>query len=475
MKKESIQKRIDDAKAEIEEAKSKGNLRPEALSIINTLLIIVEIMVAIFLEKKIRKNSSNSGLPPSSDFGSNGNRNKKSDKEDNKKRGERLGNTRIQKNKEVLSPQKCSKCHADLKRAAVIDTEERKTIDILYEIQETTLISETRQCLHCRTKTKAGFPEGVNGKIQYGNGIKAAIINFLMVQMMSLQRVQEHFKGLTGRMISQAVMLKYIAQLDQSLKQWEEDRIKDLLKFPVIHVDETSMRVNKKNYWIHTYGFEDIVLQFIHEKRGLEAINDIGIISKYGGIIVHDCLASYFSFTDVKHALCIAHLLRELKFVEESTIDKWATKLKRLLRRVVKIVTDREDKILTEKEYGKLVKIYRLILTQALEELPPFPTKLSGKRGRPKHTDAQNLWIRLKKHEDSILMFAKVAEVDPTNNRAERDLRMSKVKKKVSGCFRNPKFAGYFCRISSYVKTMRYKRYSSLEAISMALKGEIPV
>ena len=430
-------------------------------------------MITLFLEKKTRKNSNNSGLPPSQDFGSNGNRNKKVGKE-NKINGDRLDNSKDTETSQTISPKKCTECDADLKKAKVKSTEERQEIDIVYEIQTHTVISETKDCPHCGTENKGNFPKGMNGPIQYGIGIKASIINFVMVQMLSLQRTGEHFKGLLGRIISPSIMLKYISNFSNSLEFWEAEIVRQLLNSMVIHVDETSMRVNKKNYWIHTYSCGDLVLQFLHPSRGREAIHDIGILERYGGVIVHDCWAPYFTYENVIHALCAAHLLRELKFVEDSTQGKWATNLKKLLQEAIKLVNKKKSKVLNKKEYKRLQRRYRNILTRALQELPFFPES-KGKKGRVKHTEAQNLWLRFNKYESEILLFAKMKEVDATNNRAERDLRMSKVKKKVSGCFRTEEMARHFCRITSYVKTMRNKGYSSLEAITMALKGNIPM
>jgi hypothetical protein len=240
------------------------------------------------------------------------------------------------------------------------------------------------------------------------------------------------------------------------------------------HCDETSIRVNKINHWIHSYSSGDITLQFVHPKRGIEAINDIGIIPRYGGTIIHDCWASYFLCENVDHALCGSHLLRELKFIEDSTKNKWATNLKKLLQETGILVNKRKTHVLTAKEYNRLQSRYRKILTRGKRELPPFPVK-NGKRGRTKHTDAQNLWFRLTEYEEYVLKFAKVKDVDFTNNRSERDLRSSKLKQKVAGCFRTLEFAKHFCRISSYVKTMRYKGYSSFEAICLAVQGNIPI
>ena len=437
------------------------------------MLSLIDIIVAVLLTKRTRKNSSNSGLPPSTDFGSNGNRNKGNKGKGGKQGpGPRLDNSKTKEKKEILSPKRCSCCNANLKHAKITSTETRKSIDISYTVEETSFTAETRECPRCHEKTKADFPKGIDGKIQYGIGIKAAIINFLMVQMMSLQRVQEHFKGLLGRNISQSVMLKYIIQFSESLKEWEESVKEKLRKASVLYLDETSMRVNKKNYWIHTCSSGEVVLQTIHPKRGVEGIKDMGILDRYGGIIVHDCWASYFAFEGLLHALCIAHLMRELKFIEDSTEDIWATKMKRLLKVAVLMVNSREEKVLTTEEYNKLKRLYGNILAEGLLELPETPPK-TGARGKSKHTEAQNLWLRLFEYEDAVLLFAKVAEVDPTNNVSERNLRMTKVKKKVSGCFRTYEMAQHFCRIYSYIKTMRNKGYSSLEAITLALKGKI--
>jgi len=376
---------------------------------------------------------------------------------------------------ETVSPSSCEKCNANLKNIEVQKTEDRKKIDIIYEITEHTVTSEFKKCPGCGHINKGQFPDGMDGEVQYGIGIKASIINFLMVQMISLERVQEHFKGLMGRLISQAVMLKYIAQFSKSLKEWEEAQIEKLLNAPVIYCDETSLRVNKKNHWVHSYSYDDITLKFLNEKRGIDAIEDIGIIPKYGGIIVHDSWASYLYYDNVDHGLCGAHILRELKFIEDSTGNKWATKMKKLLQETLEIINKRPvSKILTNLEYKRLQSRYRNILTRGEKELPPWPEPTGGK-GRPKHTDAQNLWLRLYEYEEAILLFSRIKDVEFTNNRSERDLRDSKLKQKVSGTFRKVEYAKCFVRISSYVKSMKYRGYSSLEAIMMASHGNIPI
>lgn len=238
-------------------------------------------------------------------------------------------------------------------------------------------------------------------------------------------------------------------------------------------LDETSLRVDQKNHWIHVYSSGDITLKFLHRKRGKQAIESINIIPRYGGTIVHDCWASYLSYQHCNHGLCGSHLLRELTFVVDANGYRWASNMKRLLQQTCIAVSKSPEKKLNDKELANLQKRYRAILTRGEKELPIIPPKPSGKRGKLAKSDAHNLWERLKAHEASVLLFAKNPHVAFTNNRAEQDLRMSKVKQKVSGCFRAEQYAHAYCRISSYLQTMANKGYNPLIAIQMAMAGEV--
>ena len=165
--------------------------------------------------------------------------------------------------------------------------------------------------------------------------------------------------------------------------------------------------------------------------------------------------------------------MREPAFVVDSNGYRWAANIKRLLQDTCARVAERPTKCLTATEYASLRKRYRNLLTRAAKELPPIPPRQNGKRGRLAKSDAHNLWERLKRYEDAVLLFAKLPHVPFTNNRAERDLRMSKVKQKVSGCFRTFHYAQAYCRISSYLQTMAYRGYNPLVAIQLALSGQL--
>jgi len=346
-------------------------------------------------------------------------------------------------------------------------------IDIIFEKVVNHVDAEIKHCPYCEQQTKARFPSDLSGPLQYGPGIKAYVLNLLIAQMVSLNRIQKSIITLIEQAISEATILKYVMQLHQALAVWEQDAIERILAMPAMHVDETSLRVDKKNHWIHVCSSGDITLKFLHPKRGLEAIESIGVIPRYGGVIIHDCWASYLGYEHCDHALCGSHLLRELQFIIDANGYAWAVNMKRLLQETCARVSKRKRKKLTEREYQNLQKRYRNILTRGDKELPPIPARQNGQRGKVAKSDAHNLWDRLKRYEAAVLLFAKLAHVAFTNNRAERDLRMSKVKQKVSGCFRTLRYAEAYCRISSYLQTMASQGYYPLVTIQMAISGQI--
>ena len=201
-------------------------------------------------------------------------------------------------------------------------------------------------------------------------------------------------------------------------------------------------------------------------------IEDIGIIPRYTGTLVHDCWASDFAYDQCRHQLCGSHLLRELTFVVESNGFRWARLMKKLLREACHRVNRSATKVLAEAQRKAVRKRYRTILTQGGKELPEIPPRQKGKRGRVAKSDAHNLHERLAKHEESVLRFMGDPDVSFTNNTGEQKIRMAKVKIKVSGCFRTRLYAEAWCRISSYLSSMAALGYNPLVAIQIALAGK---
>lgn len=474
MDKQSVRKEFDRLKSDFSTLTKTKKVSPEIQTIVNGLIILVEVILAIFLEKKTKKTKENSSKPPSQTDKDDTSLNNKGSQGKGKTEGDSIAaNTRTIETTTVLSVDYCEHCGESLKETPCVWHERRTRIDIVFEKTREHFDAEVKECPNCHTEVKAEFPGDMKGPIQYGSGIKAFVLCLLITQMVALKRAQKMLKTLIGRVISEATMLGYILRLHVALEPWEAWAKEILLQQTSIHTDETSLRVDKKNHWIHVYAAGDITLKFLHKKRGTEAMQAINIIPRYGGTIIHDCWASYLSYEHCSHGLCGSHILRELTFVVESNDYRWAKNIKKLLQEACATVSKRKLRRLSKRQYARLQRRYRNILTRGAAELPPVLTKNNGRRGRIAKSDAHNLLERLIKHEPAVLLFARDSHVAFTNNRAERDLRMAKVKQKVSGCFRSEKYAHAYCRISSYLQTMANKGVNPLIAIQMAFSGEI--
>jgi len=476
--KQYVREEVDKVKSDFDKLCESGKISPETKVLFSSMFMIMNLILSIFMEKTTRKNSKNSSIPSSqsdldtsTDYNSRKKANKKNDDNDV------ASNSKTTQIVVIETVNNCNCCGHDLTNVKAHAHERRTKIDIVFEKVVTHVDVDIKSCPHCKIDVKAHFPKDMHGPLQYGNGLKAYVINLACTQMISLCRIQKLIKAMVGQSLSQASILKYIWTLYNSLEDWETKAKQEILKAPAMNVDETSLNVKSKTHkgkhWIHIYCANDITLKYLHKSRGNEAIKDIQIIPKYTGIIIHDCWASYFSYKNNKDALCGSHTLRDLFFIEESNNYQWAKDMQQLLKETCHKVSISVKKKLRYKSFKKVQRKYRKILFDGNNEMPEIPIKQKGKRGRVPKSDAHNLLERLLKYEEAVLLFAKNADVSFTNNRAERDLRMAKVKQKVSGCFRTDKYAHAYCRITSYLQTMANKGMNPLIAIELALTNKL--
>lgn len=415
----SLREDVDALKAEFKQLSFAGKVTPESQALIKALLMMLELVLVVFMEKTTKKGPSNSSIPTSQTQRNDTTPTHKGAKgKGNGQNDAPSSNTRTVTTTEFVRVDQCAHCSADLNDTPSGRCERRTMIDVVFETVVTHVDAEVKVCPECDTETKGRFPSDMPGPLQYGTGIKAYMLNLLLAQMVSLDRVQKSIKTLIGRAISQATMLKSVTQLYRALEHWEESAIDTLLSMPVMNVDETSLRVNQKNYWIHVHSAGDITVKCLHRNHGCEAIEANNIIPRYGGVVIHDCWASYLTYAHCDYGLCGSHLTRELELFIESNHYRWAANMKRCLLDTCAKVSKRQGKKLTGREYKALQKRYRNILTRGQKELPPIPTRPKGKRGRIAKSAAPNLWERLKEHETAMLLFAKEAHVPFTNHRA---------------------------------------------------------
>ncbi|NND90315.1 MAG: transposase, partial [Granulosicoccus sp.] len=260
----SIREEIAQVEQEIARLSAAGKVSDESRMLFNTLLMIVNMLVAIFLEKSTRKTNKNSSIPSSQTEEDQSATSSRSNKKGLLQNDEPFENSRTVETREVAKVIRCNHCCENLSKVTVTGYERRTRIDIVFEKRIEHVDAEIKCCPSCHQITKGEFASDLSGPVQYGLGIKAYVLNLLITQMVSLSRVQKLLKTLIGRAISEAVLLKYILQLHQALDAWEQDAIKLLLASPVMHVDETSLKLDKKNHWVHVCSAGDITLKRLH-------------------------------------------------------------------------------------------------------------------------------------------------------------------------------------------------------------------
>lgn len=411
------------------------------------------------LEERLSKNSNNSSKPPSSD-GYNKpdpkslrNKNKKK-----KKVGGQVGHKgstlkQIENPKFVThhDPERCWLCKNSLLNEMRINHERRQVYDLPPLNFEVTEHRAHRKCCgHCGSITKANFPVDVTQPTQYGAKAKSLMVCMHQYQLLPFDRNREFFSDVFGQDISVATITAATEAGYTKLESAEDHIKQQLINGKLLHVDETGFRVNKSLFWLHVASTSKLTFYASHQKRGGEAMNEIDLLTKFNGILVHDHLKSYFQYAGL-HSLCNAHL-RELTFVQENYKHKWAEKIEKHLIKIKRVVESHYKETgdaLPDKKLQRYWNQYVNILHEGSNsECPRNHANCDKKRGRIKQSVARNLLERLRKFDKCVLAFMYDPTIPFDNNQAERDIRMMKVQQKISGCFRTTLGIERFCRIT---------------------------
>lgn len=369
----------------------------------------------------------------------------------------------------VTEPQ-CT-CGQSLKSAPTsVSFERRQVFDLppkLLEVYEHRL--EVKHCACCGKQHTGSFPSGVSAPVQYGSRVHALVSLLSVEQSMPVGRIGELFASLTGYALNENTVSTSIQRMYERLREDEAAIKAQALSSHVAHADESGARVGGKLHWAHNFVSELFTYLFVHEKRGAEALqSEESIAQNYTGTLVHDCWASYFGLQNTRHALCGAHLLRELRGLSENYDSRWAKKMHSLLMYAYEF-SNRGGSVLPAQKQKIVLSRYKQILKEAdREEPPPEPRK----KGRPKKTKGRNLFERLEQYEEEVLRFTREQNVPFTNNIAERDIRPLKTKLKVSGCFRTLQGARHYARIKSFCSTAKKHGLSVYEELLNAWQGE---
>jgi len=432
------------------------------------------------LQDQLAKNSRNSGKPPSSDGlqkpRSRSLRQKTGRRSGGQQghQGQTLQQVEQAEHAQVHQVSTCPHCATDLHRIALRGYEKRQVFDVPpVRLEVTEHRAEIKVCPRCRQRVKGTFPAEVTQPVQYGPRIKAQVAYLNNYQLLPWARICEMVGDFYSHTPAEALVWEANRMIVAQTASSRHAIKQQLIAAAVVHCDESGLRVARKLHWLHVNSTDRLTHYAVHPKRGPQAMQAIGILPTCQGRAVHDHWQSYFTFEQCQHALCNAHHLRELQFIVEQYQQKWAQQMSSLLLDI-KAAVERARPLQTSLPPAQIAafdRCYDELLTEGLAVNPPPETPPPKKRGRQKQSPPKNLLDRLQQRKPQVLAFMYDFGVPFDNNLAERDIRMVKVKQKVSGAFRTDSGAETFCAIRSYISTVRKHGLNVLEALYDALLG----
>ena len=435
-------------------------------------------------QARLAKSSSNSGKPPSSDGYGKAKRTTSLRQSGDKSNGGQPGHEgqtlRAAEHPERIvthEAPRCGHCQASLQDIEAVSSEERQGFDLpAIRIEVTAHRAEIKVCPACGHRSKGTFPHAMTQAVQYGPTVQTWASYFTNHHHIPVERTTEIFADLVQHRVSEATVLKASEELSAVIEP-STAAVKELLRdSEVLHVDESGLRVKGQLHWIHVASTAALTYYEVHTKRGHEAMAEAGILGPFRGMVVHDHWKPYFTYDACDHALCNAHHLRALRCIDTQYHQAWANDMAALLVEIKAAVaaTPAPAMCWPPPELRACTTRYDAVV-QAGFDANPVPVltieSTEKKRGRPKQAPPVNLLLRLRDFKGQVLAFMSDFRVPFDNNQGERDIRMVKVKQKVSGGFRTLEGAQRFGRIRGYLSTARKHAKNVFEAIRDALEG----
>jgi transposase/uncharacterized coiled-coil protein SlyX len=433
------------------------------------------------LKAKLDQNSRNSSKPPSSDGYSKPSPKKRSLRERSGRKpggqegheGAYLERVEVPDRQIPHEPERCEGCGRDLADGEELPGgESRQVFDIPEKLALEVIehLAKRRRCAHCGRVNEGRFPEDVLAPAEYGCNLRAFGVYLIVFQHIPYDRAHRLICDLTGAEISTATLCSWVQKAAAGLTEFDEQLRSLLTDQPVVHYDETGLRIAERLRWAHATSTETLTRYTVHEKRGSEAMDDAGVLPGFRGVAVHDGFPPYRKYTKATHALCGPHHLRELIAAQEAG-QAWASGMGCLLldtKELVEQVKAAGRKRLPKSALLELHLSYRAVIAQGFTENPGL-AEHAGER--IKRSKAQNLLLRLDQREREATRFAHNLAVPFSNNICESDLRMVKLQQKISGCFRTMEGAERYLTVRSYISTARKQGQDTLGVLGALAQG----
>jgi len=374
----------------------------------------------------------------------------------------------------VAHPLVCGSCQGSLAEGTIVGRERRQVIEVP-PVRPTVTEYQGRavRCPACQATTTGAFPPEVTAPVQYGPRLRAIAVYLTQQQLLPYGRTREVLADLLGCPVAEGTLAAVVQAAAERLKPAEDAIAAALRTGPLLHNDETGLSVQGQGWWLHSASTARLTHYGVHPKRGAAATDALGILPGFAGTSIHDGWAPYRQYA-CRHALCNAHHLRELAWIEEQDGQSWAGEMATLLRAIkgaVDSVRAAGKTALPARTRARFRRRYARLITDGLAANPPPPEGGPARRGRPKQSKAKNLLDRLAR-TDEVLAFMDDLTIPFDNNQAERDVRMVKVQQKVSGTFRSPQGAHAFARVRGYLSTLRKQGLPLLAALESVFAGQ---
>lgn len=438
------------------------------------------------LERQAGQNSGNSGKPPSRDTAAERQRQaeerRKRTQADagakrpkGKQRGAKGSGLEMSADPDTIvdhRSQHCDGCGATLGEDASTGYAARQVVE-LPEVKPvvTEHRAHTSRC-GCGHDSIAAFPEGVRAPVSYGPRARATVAYLLGRQHLPTRRVAEAMADLFGLRVSTGAVDSIYAETSRRLRGFIAAMVAFMRTLPVLHADETTDRLGTKTCWMHVVSTAMFTLIHASVTRGGDAIDEAGVLRGYRGVVVHDRLAMYWKL-NAKHGLCGAHLLRDLADVAGvASQTAWATGLAALLVEINAACDDARRRGLRQLAPFHQRAFAARYDALVAEGLAANPDPAGGRKRDYYQRRSHNLVCAFRDHRRHVLRYMYDLDVAFTNNQAERDLRPTKLHRKISGCFRSQHGAERFAHLRSYLSTTRKHDVPAIDALVRLFDGD---